>query len=44
MREIVLGKGFQKDIERDKTSGKYKTDDFELLKSIIVDLQINNSS
>lgn len=43
MREIVLGKGFQKDIERDKTSGKYKTDDFELLKSIIVDLQINNS-
>lgn len=39
MREIVLGKGFQKDVERDKTSGKYQKEDFELLKSMIVDLQ-----
>jgi len=39
MREIVLDKGFQKDIQRDKTSGKYTVEDFELLKSLIIDLQ-----
>jgi mRNA interferase YafQ len=41
MREIVLDKGFQKDIQRDKTSGKYTMEDFELLKFLIVDLQTN---
>lgn len=39
MKEIVLNKDFQKDIQRDKISGKYKEEDFELLKSMIIDLQ-----
>jgi mRNA interferase YafQ len=40
MLEIRIEKSFQKDIERDKKSGKYKSEDFETLKSIIVKLQI----
>ena len=34
MLEIKIEKSFQKDIERDKKSGKYKIEDFEELKSI----------
>jgi mRNA interferase YafQ len=41
MRDIRLDKNFQKDIERDKLSGKYSEADFALLKSIISDLQNN---
>lgn len=41
MLEIKLEKSFQKDIERDKKSGKYKSEDFEELKSIIKKLQNN---
>ncbi|MGZ8546495.1 MAG: type II toxin-antitoxin system mRNA interferase toxin, RelE/StbE family [Sulfuricurvum sp.] len=36
---MSLDKSFQKDIERDKLSGKYNETDFTLLKSLIVDLQ-----
>lgn len=32
MLEIKLEKSFQKDIERDKKSGRYKNEDFEELK------------
>lgn len=39
MLEIRLEKSFQKDIERDKQSGKYAKEDFEELKSIIKQLQ-----
>lgn len=39
MLEIKIEKSFQKDIERDKKSGKYQSDDFEELKSIIKKLQ-----
>ena len=39
MLEIKIEKSFQKDIERDKKSGKYKIEDFEELKSIIKKLQ-----
>ena len=39
MLEIKLEKSFQKDVERDKKSGKYKNEDFEELKSIIKKLQ-----
>jgi mRNA interferase YafQ len=42
MRDIRLDKNFQKDIERDKLSGKYSEADFTLLKSLISDLQNNN--
>ncbi len=39
MVEIKIEKSFQKDIERDKKSGAYKSEDFEELKSIIKKLQ-----
>jgi len=39
MLEIKLEKSFQKDIERDKKSGRYKNEDFEELKNIIKKLQ-----
>jgi len=39
--EIRLEKSFQKDIERDKKSGKYTKEDFEELKLIIKNLQQN---
>lgn len=35
MLEIKIDKQFKKDIKRDKQSGKYKTADFETLKSIM---------
>lgn len=41
MLEIRLEKSFQKDIERDKKSGKYTKEDFEELKLIIKNLQQN---
>lgn len=39
MLEIRIEKSFKKDIQRDKKSGKYLDEDFELLKSIIISLQ-----
>lgn len=39
MLEIVIEKAFKKDIERDKKSGKYSKDDFEILKNIVVLLE-----
>ena len=39
MLEIKIEKSFKKDIERDKKSGVYSASDFELLKTIIPDLQ-----
>ena len=39
MLEIKIEKSFKKDIERDKKSGVYNASDFELLKTIITDLQ-----
>lgn len=39
MLEIRIEKAFKKDIARDKKSGHYSQNDFELLKTIIVDLQ-----
>lgn len=39
MLKIRVEKGFSKDIERDKSSGSYKTADFELLKTIIKRLE-----
>jgi mRNA interferase YafQ len=36
---IRIEKAFKKDIARDKKSGHYSQNDFELLKTIIVDLQ-----
>jgi mRNA interferase YafQ len=41
MREIRLDKNFQKDIARDKMSGKYNETDFALLKELIIQLQNN---
>lgn len=41
MLEIKLEKSFQKDIARDKKSGKYNKEDFEVLKEIIKKLQAN---
>ena len=38
--EIKIEKSFKKDIQRDNKSGKYSQKDFELLKSIITSLQI----
>jgi len=35
MLEIRLEKSFQKDIARDKKSGKYTNEDFETLKGVI---------
>ena len=37
--EIKIEKSFKKDIARDKKSGKYTQEDFELLKTIISHLQ-----
>jgi mRNA interferase YafQ len=39
MLEIKIEKSFKKDIQRDKNSGNYSKKDFELLKSIILKLQ-----
>ena len=39
MLEIKIEKAFKKDIARDKRSGLYNEDDFELLKTMINDLQ-----
>ena len=39
MLEIRIEKAFKKDITRDKKSGNYNQEDFELLKTIIADLQ-----
>ena len=39
MLEIKIEKAFKKDIARDKKSGLYNEDDFELLKTMINDLQ-----
>jgi mRNA interferase YafQ len=39
MLEIKIEKSFKKDIARDKKSGLYDSEDFELLKSTINDLQ-----
>jgi len=35
MLEIIIENSFKKDIQRDKKSGKYKKNDFELLKILI---------
>jgi len=37
--EIRIEKAFKKDIARDKKSGLYDEEDFELLKTMIADLQ-----
>ena len=39
MLEIKIEKAFKKDIARDKKSGLYNEEDFELLKMMIIDLQ-----
>ena len=39
MLKIKIENSFKKDIERDKTSGKYIHEDFELLKSLIQQLE-----
>ncbi|MEA2029172.1 MAG: type II toxin-antitoxin system YafQ family toxin [Campylobacterota bacterium] len=39
MLEIKIEKSFKKDIARDKKSGQYSLEDFELLKTIINELQ-----
>ena len=39
MLEIRIEKAFKKDIARDKKSGLYDEEDFELLKMMITDLQ-----
>ena len=39
MLKIKIENSFKKDIERDKTSGKYTHEDFELLKSLIQQLE-----
>lgn len=39
MLKIIIENSFKKDIQRDKKSGKYKSSDFELLKSIISKLE-----
>ena len=39
MLEIKIEKAFKKDIARDKKSGLYTEEDFELLKTVISDLQ-----
>ena len=39
MLEIRIEKAFKKDIARDKKSGLYNEEDFELLKTMISDLQ-----
>ena len=39
MLEIRIEKAFKKDIARDKKSGHYSEEDFELLKTMITDLQ-----
>ncbi|HIP41703.1 MAG TPA: type II toxin-antitoxin system YafQ family toxin [Campylobacterales bacterium] len=39
MLEIKIEKAFKKDIARDKKSGLYSVEDFELLKIMITDLQ-----
>ncbi len=41
MLKIKIEKSFKKDIQRDKKSGHYSQEDFELLKSIIISLQKN---
>lgn len=43
MLEIKIEKSFKKDISRDKKSGKYSQKDFELLKTIISNLQNNQA-
>ena len=43
MLEIKIEKSFKKDIQRDKNSGQYSKKDFELLKSIILKLQKEDS-
>jgi len=37
--KVKIERSFRKDIERDKKSGQYSSNDFEVLKSIIVILQ-----
>ncbi|MDM8567609.1 type II toxin-antitoxin system YafQ family toxin [Candidatus Halobeggiatoa sp. HSG11] len=39
MLKIESTKGFKKDIQRDKKSGKYSKNDFEILKKIIKQIQ-----
>jgi mRNA interferase YafQ len=39
MLKIKIEKHYKKDIERDKISGKHSKLDFEILKSIIINLQ-----
>ncbi|MFA6138417.1 MAG: type II toxin-antitoxin system YafQ family toxin [Sulfurimonas sp.] len=39
MLSIKIEKSFKKDIDRDKKSGSYASEDFEILKNIIVQLQ-----
>jgi len=39
MLKIKIEKSFKKDIQRDKKSGKYSKEDFELLKEIIATLE-----
>ena len=39
MLEIKIEKSFKKDISRDKNSGKYSLEDFEILKTIINKIQ-----
>ena len=41
MLTIIVEKGFKKDIEKARKSGKYSQEDFELLKSVIEDLAKN---
>jgi len=41
--EIKIEKAFKKDIARDKKSGLCTTEDFELLKTMISDLQNGNN-
>ncbi len=43
MLGIKIEKSFKKDIQRDKNSGQYSKKDFELLKSIILKLQKEDS-
>lgn len=39
MLELKIEKSFKKDLERDKKSGQYLSEDFDLLKTIILLLQ-----
>ena len=43
MLEIKIEKSFKKDIEKAKKSGNYSKEDFETLKTIILNLQNNQN-